>query len=703
MTQDVRLYELHGDDWSLILEQDGNSIPIWRHFGVRVDTTGVPTARSCRGTSTFSMDDDQRFDILPTGGSGWFGPPTISINNPNGAPIDVQFSTSNIVSSEDQLGVELIDEVSDVRVIILYISRAGAGLEICTSVKNLSDIPFNVARIASAIIPLPAQMSEIISWSGRHNSEFFENRESMPTQGWYRETRHGITGHGGPCGCYVLTNDAGWHQGQVIAMQLVWSGNARLAIEPTDEGDWVAVAEHLIDPSELTVHPASTYSAPPLLLATSSSGRNGVMEKMHSLTRHRIEWPGKKMRARPVHLNSWEACYFAHDEDRTLQLAESAAKLGVERFVLDDGWFQGRDNDKSGLGDWSPDTQKYPEGLSKIAYRANELGMEFGLWIEPEMVNPDSKLYREHPAWVLAAADRDRPTARNQLALDLRLEEVCDHLFRAIDNLLSETSISYLKWDHNRHHSSSGGAAQVRGSYELFKRVRSAHPNVEIESCAGGGGRIDAGIINYTHRFWASDNLDAVSRFAMQRGFLAFMPPEVMGAHVGAIPSHATGRSQSLGFRAAIACQGHLGVELDPASLTTQERSELSQWINFYKDWRHIIHGGSTILGEASDGVLWQAQGLDDELLLWVIRKDHSRFRHAQPITLPFATDRNWEISLLRHAGQTGLSLPNAGSAIKEMSSKPLKLSGSWLAGSGLPVPSLAAENALIYHLKAVS
>ena len=407
------------------------------------------------------------------------------------------------------------------------------------------------------------------------------------------------------------------------------------------------------------------------------------------------------MTPRPVHLNSWEAVYFAHDEKRIGELAKAAASIGAERFVLDDGWFSGRGNDTAGLGDWIPDPVKYPDGLAPIAAKVQRLGMQFGLWVEPEMVNPDSDLYRAHPDWALTIDGRNPPTARNQLVLDMRREDVRDYLLGRLDAILRSAPISYLKWDHNRDHSPSGGAEQIRGSYALFAALRKAHPKVEIESCAGGGGRINAGILEYVHRFWTSDNIDALARIPMQRGFLAFMPPEMMGAHVGASPSHATGRVQSLDFRAAIACQGHFGIEVDPAAMEPAEREKLAGWVRFYKEWRHLIHGGKVLLGEANDGLVWQAQGTQDELLLWVIRAGHAEDRRAQPVPLPFANGGNWQVRIVRSAVSGGVLTPRATPFFHDLHNRPHGFAGSWLANSGLPVPALPAESAIIFHLKA--
>ncbi|MFM5906211.1 MAG: alpha-galactosidase, partial [Novosphingobium sp.] len=485
--------------------------------------------------------------------------------------------------------------------------------------------------------------------------------------------------------------------GLVLSLQLAWSGDSRIAIERDDEGFWTLSAGAVPAAGEIVLQPGESWAAPQAIVAISTRGTNGAMAQQHAAVRAKIGWPEGAMRARPVHANSWEACYFDHDEDRIVALAEACAAVGIERFVLDDGWFRGRNDDSAGLGDWTADPAKYPHGLKPLADRVVAMGMEFGLWVEPEMVNPDSDLYRVHPDWALALPDRARPTARNQLVLDLRRGDVRDYLFAAIDALLRELPVSYLKWDHNRDHAPAGGAAQVQGAYALFARLRAAHPAVEIESCSGGGGRSDAGILAHTHRFWASDNLDAVSRTAIQRGFLAFLPPEVMGSHIGASPAHATGRAQSLAFRAAIAMPGHFGIELDPRRLGADDLSELSEWIAFHKHWRGLLHQGRVRLGEGADGLVWQAQGSDDEFLLFAIRTTPALDRRPQPLKLPFLVAQGrCDITLLRVAsGRQQHAIP-----LPQMWQAGASFSGSWLAHAGLPMPPLGAETAAIFHVK---
>ncbi|QYJ07763.1 alpha-galactosidase [Qipengyuania flava] len=698
----MRLAALHGEEWSLVLEIDKGGAPLWRHLGARVETVAMAPLRDTRGSTTFSLERDQPLSLVPTRGLGWFGEEALACRDASGMALPVHFDAFEVEEADDALAFTLSDSVCGLALDVRFADLAG-GLVIEIRVSNSGEAPILLDRLASLAIPLPSTSAEILSWRGRHNAEFAECREPMPSQGWHRESRLGITGHGGPPGCYVLGEGAGWDAGEVLAVQFGWSGDTRLGIEPDDEGGYVLMGEALLAPGEIRLEPGESFAAPPAYVAISNHGRNGAMAFQHAMMRSLIAWPGGAMLPRPVHLNSWEACYFAHDEERIARLAKAAADLGAERFILDDGWFRGRNWDNAGLGDWTPDPKKYPRGLRPLAERVQALGLEFGLWVEPEMVNPDSDLYRAHPDWVLALEGRDRPTARNQLVLDLRREEVREYLFNCLDALLREVPISYLKWDHNRPHAPSGGAEQVRGAYALFERLRAAHPAVEIESCSAGGGRIDAGILRHTHRFWTSDNIDALSRLDMQRGFLAFMPPEVMGAHVGASPSHATGRTQTLDFRAAIAAQGHFGVELDPEAMAEKDRARLAEWLDFAKRWRGLVHGGKTLVGEGVDGLAWQAQGSGDEYLLWVIRKSHPAQRRSPPLRLPFAEDRDWSVRLLETTGSRHVLAAGDGAALKAMREEPATVSGSWLANAGLALPAIPAEGAAIFHLKAMA
>jgi alpha-galactosidase len=690
---------LHAGAGSLVWEAVDGAQVVWRHFGPRVSTEGLPPLSDTRGPASYSLDVDVPLSVAPVSGLGWFGPEVLRLSR-QGTGLAIGFVRFETVQRPDGLTVISIDPISGVELEQIF-EVAGAAYVCRSIVRNIGDAPFTVDWLASALLPIPAAACEIVSWRGRHNAELVECREAMPQQAWIREVRRGISGHGGPGGLYLLDHGSTFHTGTVRALQLAWSGDNRIAVERDDEGFWILSAGALLQPGEIILQPGDSWTAPDAIFTISTTGRNGAAQAFHDAVRARLRWPGGAMRPRPVHLNSWEACYFDHDEERIVVLAEAAASVGVERFILDDGWFRNRDDDTAGLGDWTPDPRKFPKGLKPLADRVNALGMEFGLWVEPEMINPDSDLYRAHPDWALALPNRHSPTARNQLVLDLRRGDVRDYLFGCLDALLNELSITYLKWDHNRDLAPAGGAAQLRGVYDLLARVRLAHPGVEIESCAGGGGRNDAGMAGFCHRYWTSDNIDAVSRIGIQRGFLSFLPPEVMGSHIAASPAHATGRRHSLAFRAAMAMAGHLGVEMDPRTLSDAERHELASWISLHKHWRDLLHQGLVWQGVGADHAFWQAQGRADEMLLFVIRAEPPGDRRPQPLPLPFASDAGtWDVQLLRIAGGEGGHAAHSTPLFDEMTARPCSFPASWLTHAGLPLPPSKAETVTIFHLR---
>jgi len=305
-----------------------------------------------------------------------------------------------------------------------------------------------------------------------------------------------------------------------------------------------------------------------------------------------------KRKVRPIHYNTWEAVYFDHDHDKLFALADKAAAVGAERFILDDGWFGSRRNDKAGLGDWWPSKDVYPDGLGPLVDHVTGLGMEFGLWFEPEMVNPDSELYRNHPDWILHAEGVEQVPFRSQFVLDLTRAEVCDYLFDHMHKLLSEHDISYVKWDMNRdvHHPGSRGRPainqQTRALYKLIERLREHHPDLEIESCSSGGARADYGILRRTDRIWTSDSNDALDRQRIQRGASHFFPLEIVGAHVGPETCHITGRRLSMQMRVATAIFGHMGMELNLLEEREADIEILKAGLALHKQYRTLIHSG---------------------------------------------------------------------------------------------------------------
>jgi alpha-galactosidase len=412
-----------------------------------------------------------------------------------------------------------------------------------------------------------------------------------------------------------------------------------------------------------------------------------------------------------VTLNVWEAVYFNHDLDHLVDLAERAVAVGVERYVLDDGWFLGRRDDSAGLGDWHVDPAVWPDGLRPLVEHVRALGMQFGLWFEPEMVNPDSRLAVEHPEWILAAPGRWPKLARHQVILDVAHPDAYAYLLERLDALVSEHAIDYLKWDHNRdlleaiHQGGAGVHAQTAAVYRLLAELRSRHPGLEIESCSGGGARIDYGILEHTDRVWTSDTNDALERQAIQRWTGLLLPPELMGCHIGPPVAHTTGRAAELPFRAATALFGHAGLELDLSTLSDDELAEVAGWIALHKRLRPLLHTGDVVRADHPDPASW---------LHGVVSADrgHAVFAYARlttsvdsnPAALRFPGLDPQATYLVRVLPEL---LPSA--LRKDRSRQPkwlrageITVPGAVLAGPGLAAPALQPANALVFELTRV-
>jgi alpha-galactosidase len=495
--------------------------------------------------------------------------------------------------------------------------------------------------------------------------------------------------------------------GDALGVHLGWSGNHQMRIESLADGRRMLQAGELLRPGEVALAPGAHYTSPSLYLCHSSAGQNGLTRQWHQMIRREfIASQNPVITGRPVQLNTWEALYFGVDEPSVLALVDQAATLGIERFVLDDGWFLGRTDDQRALGDWEVDPQKFPNGLTPVIEACHCKGMEFGLWIEPEMVSQNSTLYKAHPDWVLRHEGIPLSEARQQLVLDLSQPDVVAYLFNAISSLLSAHPITYLKWDMNRDIHQAGNAegrhaphGQTRALYTLLAHIKQAFPRVCIETCASGGGRADLGILEYTSRVWPSDTNDALDRLRAQKGFQNLFPPELMGSHVGPSPCHITGRQHSMAFRAGVAFWGHMGVEADVRQLSDTDRQVLSEAIALHKHHRELIHGGSYQVVDRPPGEQgWMA-----------IAPDHAQALAALAVletpATPFPSryrfiglelDRQYELKLVWPDNLRSLQ-KNHKDALTGT-----HWSGDWLMSVGLSLPILQPESLLIYHLKAV-
>ncbi|MGF9697289.1 alpha-galactosidase [Paenibacillus sp. MABNR03] len=392
--------------------------------------------------------------------------------------------------------------------------------------------------------------------------------------------------------------------GEVYAFNLVYSGNftAQVQVDPY-RTTRVSIGINPFDFSWL-LEPGEAFQTPEVVMVYTTSGLGDMSRIYHELYSQRLCRGTYRDTLRPILINNWEATYFDFTADQIEKIATEAKEVGIELFVLDDGWFGERNDSKSSLGDWVVNTQKLPQGLFDLANRVCNLGMAFGIWFEPEMVSINSDLYRSHPDWCLHVPDRPHTLGRNQLVLDLSRQEVCDYLIQALTDILSSAPITYVKWDMNRHMTDIGSSAleperqretahrYMLGLYKIMEEITAAFPNVLFESCSSGGGRFDAGMLYYMPQTWTSDNTDAISRLKIQYGTSLVYPPITMGAHVSSVPNHQVGRVTPLDTRGYVAMAGNFGYELDLTKLTEQEKESVKQQIALYKEIRPLIQFG---------------------------------------------------------------------------------------------------------------
>jgi len=400
----------------------------------------------------------------------------------------------------------------------------------------------------------------------------------------------------------------------------------------------------------------------------------------------------------------WEALYFDHNEDKIRALVDVASEIGVERVVLDDGWFHSRRNDRSGLGDWVIDPAVWPNGLTPVIEYINSKGIEFGLWFEGEMVNPDSDLYRAHPEWILHEGDRTPPLWRHQLVLDLGHEEAYKHVLEQTSSLLAAHNIVYIKWDHNRvlvdagHLGAAGVRRQTQAIYRLFAELKKRHPGLEIESCASGGARIDLGVIDYVDRFWTSDNNDALERQTIQRWTSQVIPPEMLGTHIGPTHGHQTGRTLELSMRAITALFGHAGIEWNITQATAEERANLATWAKYYKDNRALLHSGKSVRIDYPDehGYLYGVISADTKKSIFAyVQLTPTVTIH--PASLKFAgldAAANYLVKAVYPAGKPRFMLITPPQWMDGIT-----MSGSALATIGVSAPILAPANAVLIEI----
>ncbi|KQN30222.1 alpha-galactosidase [Sphingomonas sp. Leaf38] len=508
-------------------------------------------------------------------------------------------------------GETLIIELADIRrplsVTLRYTIDPETGvLARSASVRNGDSRPVRVDQIASAVFTLPVGDDYRLHYlTGRHAAEWQKKDVAITPALTVLESRRGSTGHGNnpyfAIGKQGATSEA---HGPVWFGALAWSGSFRISVGQDNLGRIRVMGGYNPYDFSWSLKPGETLDTPIFYAGYSDAGMGGASRIFHRFEVAHIMPGGVKAKLRPVLYNSWEATAFDVTEAGQEALAEKAAKIGVERFVVDDGWFGARNSDKAGLGDWTVNRTKFPNGMKPLIDKVHTLGMDFGLWVEPEMVNVDSDLYRAHPDWVLNYTGRPRTEGRNQLVLNLARKDVRDHLLGVLDTLVSENDIAFLKWDYNRNWTEAGWPAMpvqdqqrvyvdyVRNLYHILTELRRRHPKLEIEGCSGGGGRVDLGILGLTDEVWPSDNTDPADRLMIQDGFTQAYPTSVMMAWVTDSPNWANTRATSLDYRFLSSMQGGLGIGANLDKWQQEDFATATKWVAAYKTIRQTVQRG---------------------------------------------------------------------------------------------------------------
>jgi alpha-galactosidase len=649
-----------------------------------------------------SADSVAPLSTVPEHGSGFTGRPGLLGHRRRGTAWAPRFSPGGHELDGSRLVVHARDEVAGLALTVTFqldhVLVARAELTNEGTDRYLLDA-------LTVTLPVPQHAGELGTFDGRWTRELHPVRRHWPSGAHTVENRRGRTSHEHPPLMFAGTPGYGeWH-GSVWGAHLAWSGNHVVHADRLPDGRRYVQLGELLHPGELSLEPGESYRTPEVIAVHSESGLTAATQQFHRHLRSRAAHPTSP---RPVLVNTWEAVYFDHDLDTLRALADRAARVGVERFVLDDGWFGSRRDDRSGLGDWVVSADAHPQGLAPLIDHVRGLGMEFGIWVEPEMVNPDSDLYREHPEWALTTDGYEPVLARHQLVLDLAQEGAFQHVLGQLDELLSDHDVAFVKWDMNRDHiagSGAGGAAgthaQTIALYRLLDELRERHPMVEIESCSSGGARIDHEILKRTERVWTSDCNDALERQTVQRGASMLIPPELMGAHIGPHTAHTTGRTHTLAFRAATALFGHLGVEWNLLTLTDPELAALADVIALHRRFRPLLHSGDVVRFDTEPAYV--AHGVytpdrSEALASFAVVATAISLTPPTLLLPGLDPERSYRVELLHLPG----AAHGPGRTQPAWCRDGVTLSGAALAVVGLQPPALHPESAILIHLQVV-
>ncbi|MDD7385230.1 MAG: alpha-galactosidase [Actinomycetaceae bacterium] len=620
----ARFVYFHTDGVGLVIAVFEQSLPVILHWGAELgDITSVDAQQlllACAANpGEGTVDTPRLVAVMPEHWAGWFGRPGISGSRQDGSAWTPKFSLSHVDVNESRMDgdfasfttgsatIHATDRTADLELNLVIEMLVGGAVRMRATLTNLGARDYRLDELVLAY-PVPARAVEIQDFAGHWGQEKITQRHEFTVGQYLREGRKGRTGADSAGVLHAGVQGFTTQSGEVWGVHTAWSGNHIHYAERAFTGEKLIGGGELILPNEIVLGSGESYTSP-WVYGTYGIGLDQTAHRFHTYLRSRPQHPST---SRPVTLNVWEAVYFNQNLEELRCLADIAAQLGVERYVLDDGWFSSRRNDRSGLGDWYVSDEVWPQGLHPLVDHVHSLGMQFGLWFEPEMVNEDSAIARAHPEWIMAPEGRLPVRARHQQVLNIGIPECYEHIYSRITKLIDEYGIAYIKWDHNRDLIDAGTLprhqpgvhAQTRATYRMMAQLKRDHPGLEIESCSSGGGRIDLGIMEYADRVWVSDNIDPVDRQQMLRGTSQLLPLEMLGSHIASRTSESTGRTHDLDFRAATALFGHLGIEWDLRKASPQERETLAQWITFYKQIREFLFTGDYVRLDFPDHTL---------------------------------------------------------------------------------------------------
>lgn len=677
----IRTYRLDDARQTLVLAAMNDRLPQVVYWGAALplgeDLEALHAAHQIDVTGGM-LDENPDLSICPEATRSFPGQPGLILRDNDGTPLLPKFCFKD-VTQNGTLELTYEDTTNGLTLTTTFATDPDTRVITCQTTLDATR-PVHLHWLAAPVLPGPQQSDEMIDVSGRWCGEFQLNRTAWSPGMRYRENRTGRTGHEHFPGLYVPCTGATNTQGEAYAFHYGWSGGHKMIAEELQDGRRQIQWGHA---ARMEPEPATQFKTAPLYITYSNDGLNGCAVAFQRHLRDRIvTWP-KPDAPRPVHYNCWEAVYFDHKLPVLKDIADRAAKLGAERFVLDDGWFGKRDDDTRSLSDWTVDARKYPDGLTPLIDHVHGLGMTFGIWFEPEMINEDSDIHRAHPNWVQGS--EDQTLGRQQKALNMAMPEVRDYLYDRMSAILRDHDIDYIKWDHNRV-LPMPDAAQTRGSYALIDRLRTDFPMVEIESCASGGGRIDFGILQRTQRVWLSDSNDALERLRIQHDSALFLPLAVTGSHVGPRQCHTSGRTHDISFRAWVAAQRHMGFEMDPRELTDHEARVLTEVTNWWKHNRTWMQTADILRLDSADPAVLAEQQLARKGARFVVfagKAATSAQIAPRPLRLTrLDPDARYKIRLANRDTASHLSRGN-----QALKTQELELSGAYLMRQGITLP----------------